>query len=199
MNKKIKFILAVVCCLTVTSIHAGRYQEENNKEQCYTNGFSIGVGSNSLSSFFIGYYLGKNNQWQPFFGISPYSSVTNYNGYFGVNSWSTLIFAGLRNYIPLMRQKLNNQFFLMHGPTWGQNFGINLVNQAKLSSNYFLGWGTGFMYRLNGSVYIGVETTLVGYSEAGYTDTSKTLIPTNSRMKSWSFLANPTAYISWKI
>lgn len=171
------------------------------KEQTYTNGFAIELSSqmNTAGMFLTGaYYFGRNNNWQVYVATAPYQSVNNASGIEKDDSWNTYIGAGLGNFIPLAREKLQNKFFFRHYVGWGQTFGKSAQNNAQIKSSWAVKYGAGFQYRFNDSVYLSLLGPVVNYSQTKFRNTPNSVYKTNAMMWTWNILSSGSVFLGYK-
>ncbi len=169
----------------------------SRKEQTYTNGFALSLGTGG-SYFAVGYYFGNNNTWEVLYGISPYSSVNNASGIEKDDSWSTYMGAGLANFIPIFRKKMSNKLFIAQGAGWGQKFGKSAANNANIQSSWSLEYDLGLQYRINGNFYLTVVAPVLWYSRTKYSNTPNSVYKTNSTMWTWNVLNPGSVAVTYK-
>ncbi len=190
MSKLQKTILILSILFAFSSLHA-----ERAKEQVYENGFSVTISSSFPIE--IDYFLGKNNTWKVFFGVSPYAEVKNQGGLAHQDTHQTLIGSGMIYYLPLARYLTRNKLFFPTIAYWKQRFGQANFN-AKIKSSWFTGWATGLEYRFTPNFYLGMGIPAVAYSQTRYQTPNTSTFITDTTETSWKFFSDASVYITFK-
>lgn len=168
MKRFKNFILILVVAAT------GSLFAQDQMEQTYKNGFALVVDKHLPLN--ASYYLGKNNDWSLFAGVSPFTRTISSDGLKDYNRYGTSIGAGVNKFFSIARKRAGNRIFLRQGLYWHQNFG-QAFNTANVKSSWLVGWGAGLQFRLTPDFYIEISSPVVKYAQTKFSSIDSPILP----------------------